>query len=227
MLKQNFTPIEMPVGNKYGSDYFITKSYKVRRIIKLYSNLEFKNWLTLELNPEVLTFCEQPYKAEMLVNGKNKETVFDMWVSYKDGLDEFQEVKYLNQLTDPQNKDYKRCIEQVNFQKKWCKANDIHYIVRNEIDIEKGEFYMENLLHMSSCIKNYDHAYAKSYYDKIQSLISKKTYTLEKLHYDLASLLYFDEFLSVISFAYYDGILSLNLIDYPLDLNSVVKEYGK
>lgn len=227
MINAKFTPIEMPVGSKYGNDYFVVNSYKLGRVVKLYSKLEFKNWLTLELNPEVLTFCEQPFRAEMLINGKVKETVFDMWVSYKNGCEEFQEVKYSDELTNPQNNSYTRCTEQIDFQRKWCKFNKMPYTVRNEDDIEHGRYHIENLKHISSCIKRYDHNYAKSYYERICIALNQESITLENLYYNMAHQLYFNEFLSVISFAYYDGLISLELINNPLGMNTEVKQFGK
>jgi len=227
MNKPKFTPIIMPVGNKYGCDYFVTKSYKVGRIATFYSNLEFKNWLTLEINPEVLAFCEQPYKAEMFINGKKKETIFDMWVLYKNGVEEFQEVKYNDQLINPKNKEYTRCTEQVEFQRKWCKANNMKYIIRTENDIEQGQYHMENLLHMSSCIKNSDHVNAKSFYGKIRALLNHDAYTLGNLHRKFSNVIFFDEFLSIIAFAYNDGVIDLNLLNDSMGLNTEVKLYGK
>lgn len=227
MQNLKYTPIEMPVGRKYGSDYFVVKSYKIKRIIHLYSNLEFKNWLTLETDPEVQSFCEQPYKAEMLISGERKATIFDMWVLYRNGIEEFQEIKYSDQLTDPLNKDYLRCSEQVAFQKKWCKANKINYVIRSENSIELSRFYIENMLHISSCIKSYDPIYAKSFYNQITKLIGPTETTLENLYYALGSPIYFDEFLSIISFAYYDGIVALNILKDELGLNTEVRLYGK
>lgn len=217
----------MPVGKKYGSDYFVVNSYKIGRIVNLYSNLEYKNCLSLEVNPEVLTYCEQPYKAEMLINGNKKETIFDMWVLYKNGLEEFQEVKYRDELINTKNSNYIRCTEQVDFQRRWCKLNKMPYIVRNEDDIEKGRYHIENISHICSCIKRYDHSYAKSFYDRISETLKQGEYTLGSLYYNMALQLYFNEFLSVISFAYYDGLVTLNLFDKPIDNNMEVKLIGK
>ena len=61
LKKMKFTtPIEMPRGTHYGSNYFIVYSHKIKRNVKLYSNLEYYNFLTLETDPNVEYFCEQP-----------------------------------------------------------------------------------------------------------------------------------------------------------------------
>ena len=40
------TPIEMPRGTHYGSNYFIVYSHEIKRNVKLYSNLEYYNFLS-------------------------------------------------------------------------------------------------------------------------------------------------------------------------------------
>ena len=57
------TPIKMPRGTHYGSNYWMFESKKIHRCVTAYSNLEYENLLTLEMNPEVEYYCEQPYSA--------------------------------------------------------------------------------------------------------------------------------------------------------------------
>jgi hypothetical protein len=150
-----------------------------------------------------------------------------MWVLYRNGNEEFQEIKYLEQLTNPANKEYQRCTDQVAFQKKWCKSNNMNYVIRNEDTIELSEFYIENMLHLSSRINSYDPIYAKSFYNQLTKLFGANETTLENLYYTLGSPIYFDEFLSIMCFAHYDGIVVLNLLNKTLGLNTEVKLYGK
>ena len=173
------------------------------------------------------SFCEQPYKAEMLISGEKKATIFDMWVLYRNGNEEFQEIKYLEQLKNPLSKDYQRCTDQVAFQKKWCKVNNMNYVIRSEDSIELGEFHIENMLHLSSRIKSYDSIYAKSFYNHLTKLVGSSETTLENLYYTLDCPIYFDEFLSIMCFAHYDGIIVLNLLNKTLGPKTEVKLYGK
>ena len=75
------TPIKMPRGTHYGSNYWMFESKKIHRCVTAYSNLEYENLLTLEMNPEVEYYCEQPYSATVFVGGKEYKTIFDA-VSY-------------------------------------------------------------------------------------------------------------------------------------------------
>lgn len=226
LTKQQYTPVEMPRGSKYGSDYFVAYSYKIKRNIKLYSNLEYKNWLTLEMNPDVLTFCEQPYQAEMLIAGKLKKTIFDMWVKYKDGREEFQEIKYSDYLTGT-DKYSVRSQEQISFQKKWCKLNKMPYVVRTEKEIETGPFLTENLLHLTARIKRYNHSVAKTYYKQLLEQLSNVPYSIENIGMKLDTTVNMNDLLSIIAFAYYDGIVTINLNDTFYSVDMEVSLIGK
>ena len=88
------TPIKMPRGTHYGSNYWMFESKKIHRCVTAYSNLEYENLLTLEMNPEVEYYCEQPYSATVFVGGKEYKTIFDVYVVYKNGREEFQEINW-------------------------------------------------------------------------------------------------------------------------------------
>jgi hypothetical protein len=59
------TPIEMPFSMHYGNEHYTTYSVKVGRVVNLFSKLEYFNFLTLETDPTVETFCEQPLEIEI------------------------------------------------------------------------------------------------------------------------------------------------------------------
>ena len=63
----NFTePIEIPRGMHYGNNYYAAYSNKIHRECHFFSTLEYYNFLTLEINPFVERFCEQPLKIEIM-----------------------------------------------------------------------------------------------------------------------------------------------------------------
>lgn len=137
-------PIEMKRGSHYGNNFWIFESRKLHRRVTAFSNLEYENLLTLEMNPNVIHFCEQPYKATVFVGGKEKNTIFDVYVVYKDGREEFQEVKYQEELNVDTSKG-ERSRNQIEVQKMWCLQNGFDYNLRTDKDIEVGDFYIRNL----------------------------------------------------------------------------------
>ena len=54
-------PIAMQRSTHYGNNYFSVYSNKIKRVVHLFSNLEYYNFLTLETNPQVETvICLAP-----------------------------------------------------------------------------------------------------------------------------------------------------------------------
>ena len=138
------TPVEMPRGSHYGSDYWIVYSYKLGRNVHLYSMLEYANFIILEMNSSVEFFCEQPLKIQANLSHTKKSSVFDFWVYYKNGSSEFQEVKYSSELIGNSNAAL-RSQNQIQFQKEWCKSNGYEYKVITEKNLYDKPFKIQNL----------------------------------------------------------------------------------
>ena len=66
------TPIKMPRGTHYGSNYWMFESKKIHRCVTAYSNLEYENLLTLEMNPEVEYYSD--CSAQINLAGSQKRT---------------------------------------------------------------------------------------------------------------------------------------------------------
>lgn len=138
------TPITMPRGTHYGNNYIIAMSRKLRRKIAAFSNLEYDNLVSLEMNPDVEWYCEQPCKKEVNIDGQNHSTVFDVYVLYKNGKEEFQEVKYASSIQGLSD-DSERTAKQISIQKTWCSQNNMPYSIRTDKDIYLGQYHMRNL----------------------------------------------------------------------------------
>lgn len=138
------TPLNMPRGSHYGSSYRIFYSRKLSRRVKAYSNLEHDNLITLEMNPAVKYYCEQPCEATVETDGKYEQTYFDVYVVYTDGREELQEVKYYSDL-QPESKDYLSNQHQITLQTAYCKQKNLKYVVRTDNEIYTGNMLLKNL----------------------------------------------------------------------------------
>lgn len=49
-------PNDMARATHYGNNYYEVYSKKLKRIVRLFSSLEYTNFLTLEINPSVISF---------------------------------------------------------------------------------------------------------------------------------------------------------------------------
>ena len=147
-------PIVMPRGRKYGANYWIFHSRKTGRQVTCYSNLEYDNLTILEMDNEIEYYCEQPCEISLILDGDEKKSVFDVWVYYRDGKEEYQEVKYLSDVTNPDPES--RVRRQITLQRKWCDYNSQNYVVRTEKDIYRGQYYIQNLRYMATKVRRYN-----------------------------------------------------------------------
>ena len=89
----------------------------------------------------------------------------------KNGREEFQEVKYQQELDSASPKG-KRSQEQIEIQKMWCLQNDFPYVLRTDKDIEKGQYFIRNLSVLSAKARRF-HIESKEADKAIISYLSK------------------------------------------------------
>ena len=148
-------PIVMPRGTHYGNDYWIFASAKTKKRQVAYSLLEFYNLLSLEMNALVEFYCPQPVTAEVKDDlGDTRKVTFDVYVVYKDGVEEMQEVKYTSDLSDENEKSL-RTKEQIRFERIWAEEHGMNFVVRTEKDIMYNRFVIPNLQYLYSFVKRF------------------------------------------------------------------------
>lgn len=145
-----YTPINIKRSSKYGNNYWEVYSPKIRRNVRLFSDLEYENWILIETNPKIVSFCEQPLEIKYCIDGKSKKSILDMWILYDDNRQEFQEVKYESELNDINS----RSSQQVIFQKEWCERNGYDYVVKTDTEIRKNKVYLDTLKQIIGQVKN-------------------------------------------------------------------------
>ncbi|WP_391205441.1 TnsA endonuclease N-terminal domain-containing protein [Psychrobacillus sp. L4] len=134
-----YKPLIVDASKKYGNNRWVAFSHKINRMVYLFSDLEYEHWLLIESDANVVAFCEQPLKMEVLGDNKKSASIVDMWVRYKDGQETFIEVKYSKDLSK------ESVVKQINVQQLWCKANNISHEVRNERNIRSNPILLSNL----------------------------------------------------------------------------------
>jgi hypothetical protein len=220
------TAIKMPRGSHYGSNYWEVFSKKMKRKACFFSNLEYHNFLTLEMNPKVVQMCEQPLEIEVMIDGKIQKSILDFWIKYDDGSEEIQEVKGIESLTEG-SKDYIRTREQMRKQKQWCEENNIAYTVRSEKEIYSGEYTIENFAFMASRVRRYilpnD---VKSYRNVLIGYLEacKKTdihMLIESGRLPLGNEMIF------LCYMHFEGVIHMSIDDRPLDYRTEVTLFGK
>nr|WP_297937379.1 hypothetical protein [uncultured Lachnoclostridium sp.] len=80
---------------------------------------------------------------------------------------------------------------------------------------------------MSSRIKRYSHALANTFYENIQSVVSTGSCPITSINQKLGTTISVDELLSIMAFAYYDGLITMNLNDAFYSPDTEVSILGK
>ena len=213
--------IEMPRGTRYGNNYYSVYSKKINRLVKLYSTLEYYNFLVLETSSEVKYFCPQPLKIDIIQEDKLKHAIFDVWVEYKDGRNEFQEVKYSKELIGNEPEAI-RSQEQIRRQESWCKDNNVNFVIRTEKDIIQGPFHIQNLNVIAARVRRYTPT-ENAYYEPriIQELEVNKTLSVSELI--MKKLLPIGNELNHICYLYVKGTIDIDIKKRPLDSKTEVQ----
>ncbi|BFT72340.1 hypothetical protein [Paenibacillus sp. P36] len=136
-----YTPV---MNENLGSNRWHVFSKKIQREVRLKGDLEYDNWVLIETDPLVLTFCEKPKEIIYSLNGKPIKSVFDMWIKWKDGKEEFVAVNYSYEIDIDHKRHRISAIEKVNSQRLWCEDHSILYTVNRENEIRKNQILLEN-----------------------------------------------------------------------------------
>ena len=130
-----FNPVYLPPNFKRHSNHWLIKSWKAKdnRLVDLYSQLEYFNYVLLEANPKVQLLCEQPLHINCIHNGARLNYVFDLWVKWSDGQEELIEVKPYEELLPSVNGSLEP--KKWGLIKSWCDKNgyDCRFITEREI----------------------------------------------------------------------------------------------
>lgn len=219
------TPIDMPRSTHYGNNYYAVYSKKVNRICHFYSNLEYYNFLSLEINPEVKSICEQPLKIDIIQENKLKSAIFDMWVLYRDGREELQEVKYSAEL-EGKDAGSLRSQEQIRREEAWCRENKINFIIQTEKTICKGRFFIDNANVMAARLRRYVPKEDNFYNPQVINILKQyNVLTIEDLITN--NLLPIDHEIDHLCYMYEQGLVKLNIVNHPLDKKTEVSLWQK
>jgi len=219
-------PIKMPRGTHYGSNYWEVYSKKMGRKASFFSNLEYHNFLTLEMDPNVVHMCEQPLEIEIMVDGRSEKSILDVWLKYADGSEEIQEVKSVESMKEGAE-DYNRTKAQMHKQKLWCEENNIAYTVRSETEIYAGEYLVDNCAYMASRVRRYTLPEGVAPYTNllIGYLDACKRADIQKL-IDSGRLPLGHE-MDFLCYMHFTGAIRMEISDRPLGKRTEVKLFGR
>lgn len=219
------TPVEMVRSTKYGNDYYLVYSNKIHRPVQLFSKLEYYNFLSLECDPNVVKFCEQPCKIEVVEDGKIRHAIFDMWVRYRDNSEEMQEVKYSKELAGDDDASI-RTQEQIRREQHWCNDNGVNFVIRTEKELMDGKFILQNRSMMAAMLRRYAPSEGTYYDPLIRRFLENADYDRKKV---IVGELIHQKLLPVghewehLCYLYGAGVIELDIKNRPMDLRMEVR----
>lgn len=213
-----YKPIEEPRSKYFGKNYLAVYSRKLDRIVHFFSILEYYNFLLLEMNHEVITFCEKPKQIEVLIDGKWKNVIFDMWVKYSDGAEEMQEIMYERSKVNDMGKLPESVIRKQN----WCSESSISFRIITEKEILSNRLLISNLERLAAKNRRYIPAGTEQYLSILNKELQRyKTRTIKELI--RKQLLPPYEEYDYLAYLYYKGLINMNLEKRLLDYETEVR----
>ncbi len=216
------SPVYSGPQTRYGNNRWEVYSSKLKRNITLYSNLEYDHWVLIEFNSEVLFFCEQPLKIKIKLPTRTVTSIFDMWIQWKSGLEEFREIKFEEELKDFGTNS--RINWQIQAQQKWCELNNKKYSVITEKYIRSNSVYLSNLKIILRHIDGENSKQKDLIIERILRLLSdQKELSIGKIEKTFSDLESFTVRTALFELLY-NGKLICDLKEKPLDLRSIVEK---
>ena len=135
-------PVWKQPRGSYGSNFWQMYSWKLDRDVHFYSSLERDHGVIVEADPTVASFCEQPLRINIKVDGRDRETVMDMLIQFTDGRTEYREIKYESDVQEAD--DHSRVARQLAAQREWAFVTANDYKVVTDKEIRRNPTFLRN-----------------------------------------------------------------------------------
>lgn len=132
---------KIPAG-RYGNNRWIIFSPTLKRQVVTASDLEYDELVMIEANKHIKHFCEQPLRVKIKLPAGLVTTVFDFWIHWKDGREEYREVKYRRDVLLAETGS--RIKRQLEAQATWCHLQGFDYVLETEDTIRSNTIYLAN-----------------------------------------------------------------------------------
>ena len=144
-----YKSIQIKRFEKKYHNYWNQYSLKMERSVILFDHLLHDAFLTLEFNSKIIKIVEYPLEIEYMHKGRIKKTLFDFWIQYIDGTEEFIAVRYNKSLNHSS-----RIKLDISAQQKWCKENNVKYRLLLDSNIRQDNFYLKNISYILNTLRN-------------------------------------------------------------------------
>ena len=211
----------MPRQMHYGNNFYEFISAKTQKHIQCYSTLEYYNAICLEMDHNVEYYLPQIGSFEVRDdNGELFHIAPDVYVYYRDDVEEIQEVKYYRETVDTDDQSL-RSQRQIKLERQWAYSNGMKFDVRTEKKIIKNRFQMANLIWMYGHVSQYSNVKYADYCNHIKDILSDGGKVSIR---DIALMLKVNEYtaMTTVSQMYSQGLISMNIEERQINLDTGV-----
>lgn len=213
-----YVPVEQKKISHFGSNFWDGYSYKINRDVFFYSELEYDHWILVECNPNIVAFCEQPKKISGYVDDEYKESIFDMWIQWKDGSEEFIEIKYSHDIKDIETRN-DRVSKQLKLQQNWCIENKFTYRILTENEIRIYPLLSNSKILLPYIKKMKKGSEITKY--KILKTLKQGTHNIQSLSNQLKDIQITELYQEIFSL-YLNGKIKIEIESSPINQNTEV-----
>ncbi len=137
-------PVNPGPRGRFGNNLWEAYGARIGRTVTCYSDLEYDHWVWVESDSRVQSYCEQPRRIRVATPDGPVESVFDLWIQWQDGVEEYREVKYARDIADAEEHPDSRISRQLRAQSQWCEQHDISYRVITDQDLQPHRLLLAN-----------------------------------------------------------------------------------
>jgi len=177
-------PVWKQPRGSYGSNFWQMYSWKLDRVVHFYSSLERDHGVIIEADPSVASFCEQPVRITIKVDGQDRETVMDMLIQFTNGRTEYREIKYATDVQE--GDDQSRAARQLAAQREWAVVTSNDFKIVTDKEIRRNPTFLGNWKQIIAYLATYA-AYdlAEIEYKLLVAFDLKQSWSLKDLKHHL------------------------------------------
>lgn len=210
-----FTPIDYPEHLRRKSNYYEFYSIKNKRNIQVYGTYAYYYSLILELDHNIISYCEYPFEVILEVSeNKPYKSIFDFGVI--DTLNnKIIHNFHSNSSNTKENSYHEEC---------WCKQNDLLYKAIHKDEVFTNSYYLYNLKFLYGMLKRANEPIYIKYLNKLLNATLNEGNTLQQLVL-LMDITMVDLY-KVVALGLTTGQLTLplkdNLINYNMEVRRII-----
>jgi hypothetical protein len=206
-----YNPVPIVRSSSFYKNYWEGYSPKLGRDVCFLGQLNYEFWLLLEINHEIVSFCERPKQITGVHNRKKYDIIPNFWVRNKNGRESFI-------LIDERggNKPKQSFV----FFEEWCEQNSKNLTVIKKEDLLDKQILVNNSKRILPYLAKNNPIEIDVF--KVNQIIKKEKQTITNIIDQLHSSISSQRVIEVIYYLIYHNKVSSNIYERLIGVNTEV-----